>query len=327
MFKRALIAALALAASPLALADDDKAEPKAELGGTVFASYGYDLTDDGDDMAMNKFAIDRAYLIGKARLGKGFATRITVDAGNTGAGYFVFLKHAYMEYSPKKEEIKSRFGMVETPYTSFADDFWGHRYVSKSFADSQGLLPTADLGVSAMGKHQGGLIDWHAAIVNGEGYKADEVDSGKSVQGRLTVDALAKGQKGKLPITVYVNNDKTYDQKATLTYAGAVGYKVPRVTFWAEYIGVNDQEAEVKGSGFSVAALPGLPKYGHLIVRYDKFDPNTDVDDDGNSKMIVGASHDFADKVALAATFEQTTLEVPDSEPFRGVFVHGMVGF
>lgn len=332
-FARSLTILLALTGPTQARADDEKL-PRVEVGGTLFASYGYDLTDvcaevDGpcEDMHMNAFKLDRAYLIARARLGQGFASRLTLDAGDTGAGHFVFVKHAYMEYSPKKEQVRGRFGMIDTPYTGYYDEFWEHRFVAKSFADSVGVLHTADLGASAQGTHKNGLVNWHAALTNGEGYKAPEVDSGKTLQGRLSIDPMApKKGKARLPITAFVSQANTYDQEPVLTYIAAAGYRIPKVTLWAEYLGREDNENEVSAGGYSVSILPGMPKYGHLILRYDHFDPNTDADDDAATKVIVGASHDFVDRVSLAATFEQTTLEAVDT-PTRGLFLRGQAGF
>ncbi len=329
---RSLIFLSALAAGP-ALADEERL-PRVEVGGTLFASYGYDLTDvcaevNGpcEDMHISAFKLDRAYLIARARLGQGFASRLTLDAIDTGAGHVVFVKHAFMEYSPKKEQVRGRFGLIDTPYTGYYDEFWEHRFVAKSFADSVGALYTADLGASAQGTHKAGLINWHAALVNGEGFRAPELDSGKTLQGRLSIDPMApKKGKARLPLTAFVSQANTYDQESVLTYIGAAGYRIPKVTLWGEYLGRKDNENDVTASGYSVSILPGMPKYGHLIVRYDHFDPDIDADDDATTKVIVGASHDFVDRVSLAATFEQTTLEAVDT-PTRGLFLRGQAGF
>jgi hypothetical protein len=64
-----------------------------------------------------------------------------------------------------------------------------------------------------------------------------------------------------------------------------------------------------------------------VVLRYDHHDPDVDTEDDGDDKLIAGFSHDFADKVAGAATFERLSYEVDPAAPVQGLHLHFTAGF
>ncbi len=320
----------------LALAED-KPKPEVELGATIYTHYGYDLTDGSD--GYNEFAVDRAYLYGKAKISKRLSARLTLDVGrfdalvdSTGTEYTLdtkyraFLKHAYLEWKDWAPGMSVRAGMIDTPYVPYQEKFLGTRWIGKVFTDSQKVLGSADLGVNLAGEHAGGVVSWGAAVMNGEGYDKLEVNAGKSVQARLSVDPLAKKDKSKLPITAFVNyNGQGPDADAILTYVGALGYKMPYLTLWGEYVGRS--QGDISGSGYSATLMPGMPKYGYLLVRYDHFDPDGATDKDANDAISAGLAHDFVDKVSLGAFYERGTDEATPDEPEHGLFVRLQAGF
>jgi len=221
--------------------------------------------------------------------------------------------------------VKVRVGMIDTPWAPFSDQFWGQRYISRSMSDEVKLVSTADLGVGAFGKHADGLFGWQAVVINGEGYASIEADAGKTAQARFTVDPLAPGKKGALPLSAFVSYalPGTPDADGTLIYAASAGVEYGPVTAMAEYIG--KQSADVNGSGFSLTLVPHVPKVLNVVARFDLWDADTSVDDDTYTKLIAGVSHDFTPKVSLAAMFERLTLGT--AEPSNAIYLRGQAGF
>lgn len=316
--------ALAADAKP---ADDGL--PSVKPSGVVFAHYGYDLTDGAD--GANAFAMDRVYVRADAQITKRIGTRVTIDAdrfsdNTVDTKYRVFVKHAYVEVKELAPGVKLRAGMIDTPYTPFYDGFWGNRYVSESFAKSQKLLDTADLGVGFWGEHAGGLVNWNVSALNGEGYGKIEVDAGKAVQARVTVDPLAKGGKLALPISGFASyNAHAADGTATFTWVGATGFKSPYAVAWAEVLGVSTDGTS--GLGYSVTLNPRVPKVLGVIGRYDHFDPDGSADTDANTALIAGVSHDWAEKVSTAVTYERAWTEAAPDAATHGVFVRMQAGW
>lgn len=323
-----------LSLTSLAFAED-KVKPEVEAFGMIYAHYGLDLTEGKDNF--NDFGIDRAYFGAKAKMGSRFAARLTLDVDrmkpvetDTGAftydtKYRVYLKHAYLEWKDFAPGMKVRAGMIDTPYVPYTEQFWEHRYVAKTANDDAGNMSSADLGVNIGGTHGKGLVDWVAGVYNGEGYSKVEVDSGKSIEARVTIDPLAKGEKMNLPITAFIDYHMNADADPTITYVGAGGFKMPYIWVWGEYTGVS--EGDLQGSGYSAAVLPGMPKYGRLIFRYDHWDPDNATQKDATTKIIGGVSHNFFEKVALAATYERVTSEAAPDAPSHGAFLRLQAGF
>jgi hypothetical protein len=318
---------------------EEKAEPKFPIvkpSGVIFPRWSLDLTD-GSDM-YNEFAVDRVYLRTDVQINKRFGARITLDADHmkpveTDTGSFlydtkyrVFVKHAYLEIKDLGP-IKIKAGIIDTPYTAWWDNFWGNRYISESFAKQYKVLATADAGVSVQGAHADGLLDWNVSLLNGEGYDKLEVDAGKAVQARITVDPLAKQKDLDLPITGFVSyqGHPTSGGEPTLVYGGGAGFQIPRLLVWAEVLG--ESEGGTSGLGYSATANPRLPKYLGLVARYDHWDPDTSADNDGETRILAGLDKDFFDKVSLAVMYERSWVEGAEDSAEHGIVVHGQAGF
>jgi hypothetical protein len=323
----------------VAHAEDAAEAPKFPIvkpSGMIFMRYQYDLTEATN--GANSFSVDRVYLRTDVQINKRFATRVTLDAdrmkpATLGDGstltfdtkYRVFVKHAYLEVKDLGP-IKIRAGMVETPYAPYYDNFWGNRYISESFAKNAGLVETADLGISVLGNHGKGLVDWNLSLLNGEGYGKVELDAGKSVQARVTVDPLVKMENRNLPLTGFVSySGHPTTGTPTLVWAGAAGFQMPRLCVWAEAMGKS--EGDVSGFGYSATLNPRLPKYAGIVARYDHWDPDTNTDDDATTILIAGVEKDFLEKVAVAVTYERTWLDATPDAPTHGIVVHAQAGF
>ena len=196
--------------------------------------------------------------------------------------------------------------------------------MGKLMADDQKALSTADIGINAQGEQAGGLVSWHAAILNGEGYSKPELDAGKTGQARVSVDPLAKKQKFALPITGFVSYAiPAKGNDSVLVYAGAVGVKVPHVLGWVEYVGKST--GGVSSGGISATVSPRMAKYGGIVLRVDRWDPNAAKDKDASLKISGGLTHDFLEKTAVSLTYERTQPEVGNAT--HGIFARMQAGF
>lgn len=324
----------------LAHAEDKKDEaPVVTVGGMVFAHYGYILGPDAPgDIAtpgtagFNEFALDRSYLTAQATINPALGVRLTLDGdhlSNADADpkYRIFVKHAYLEWRLPVNGVKARFGITDTPYAPYQDNFIGLRWIGKSAGDANKFVSTADVGASIQGDQAKGLVSWQLGVYNGQGYANPEIDAGKALQARVSIDPLAPREKFSLPITGYLGyaGNPSVGEDATLTYAGALGFKMPHLVFWGDYMG--EATGEKSRSTWSVSAVPKAPRYGELILRYSAYDPDADTENDGTSTLVAGIGHDFADKVSAAVTYEETFYEAKGVDPMNGIFLRMQAGF
>lgn len=328
-----------LALHGAAFADEPKKDdgPSVQASGVIFGHYMLNLTDGAKNY--NEFGIDRVYVGADATINERFGANVTLDANRfksvtlesgevvtTDTRYRLFVKKAYLEYKIPHSAAKLRAGLIDAPLGPYFDNFWGHRFVADNYAAWAIKLPTADAGVGVYGKYKKGLLDYAANVVNGEGYDKTEVDSGKLIQGRLSFDPLAKDDaKMSLPITGYVGYQLNPNDASELIASGAIGFDMPNLTFSGQALFTS--QSDVSGFGYSVILMPKAPKVVTGILRYDTFDPDTDVDDNGNAQLIAGVSHHFAKKVIAAVTYERAWTEAAPDLATQGLWVHMNAGW
>jgi hypothetical protein len=182
--------------------------------------------------------------------------------------------------------------------------------------------------VGVYGTHADGLIDWNASLLNGEGYSNLEVDKGKQINARVTVDPLASGGEMNLPITVYgsMNGQPSTVGDPIVILIGALGFKQKYVAAWAEYDMAS--QGDHKYGGYSATLHPMAPDIGGVIFRYDHYDPDNDADGDAQNAIVVGLTHDFKpNQVSIAATYERSSLEGADDPLAEVAFLHMQAGF
>jgi hypothetical protein len=316
--------------SSAALATDRTAD--VSIGAKMYAHFGYDMKPtpyegyvDGDPRP-NEFDIDRAYLNFRAKIDQSFSARITTDVSRTNDERLeVVLKYAYLQVA-FEEGIKLQFGSAGTPLVGFTESFWGHRWAAQSFADSTGVLNSADLGVHAQGTHADGLIGWGASVVNGEGIGRPDEDGAKAFQGRFTVDALHSDMS--LPISVFFSKDfyTHNDVDGHTVLSASAGFDSEFVGVWAEYL--SDDAGDLKGEGMSGHILGKVPDdLFNVLIRVDKWDPDTAVDDDAQISIRFGLTKDFAKKISAGLLYEQTKYEMDPDQPEKGIFLRMQAGF
>ena len=327
-----------------ALADDHT-----QVGGKIYASYGVDLTDtpysgyaDGDPRP-NGFEVDRVYLDFRQKIDDTFSVRATTDVGREDSGKLgLYLKYAYMQVK-LTDDIKLRIGSAQNAQVGFSDRFWGGRWLAKSFIDQEGLVSSADIGVHAHGKHADGMFKWGAAIVNGEGYGNPDMDNDKTFQARVTVDPL--NGDIKLPISLYLSQEfyTREDVDGQNIIVASLGFDQEFVSFWGEYVmdtpGTKfmdeaGAEQDVKSGGMSFNVVGKVPDLLNVVARYDKWDPNTDVDDDGHAMLRFGVTKNLAKKVDVGLMYETKSFEAPSAhvegenkQSEKAVFLRMQAGF
>lgn len=324
-----MLSALLLVPSLLAAEGDKKEGPVVNPEGVILANYGYSLTDTGDPATQGAqgFDVTRVYFGAEITRGERFGARIIFDVGRdeANAKEWVFLKYGYAEVKRLAPGVKVQAGMIPLPWIVNYDSFWGQRYVAKAFTDQFKVLKAADFGVGALGEHAKKRVDWHAVVINGEGFDNPGIDRTIAGQLRLTVDPLAGGEKNNLPLTGFVAYETPPEGgDASLVYVGAAGFRMPYVLLWGEYVGTST--GDTSGGGFSATVMPRVPKVVNVILRYDHWDPDTDAPGDAQDFVVAGVGHDFMKKVSLGVTYERGMLEGVDAAT-HGVFVKGQAGF
>lgn len=113
-------------------------------------------------------------------------------------------------------------GLISTTQFKLQEDFWGKRYVMKSFQDEYKFGSSADLAFSAAYKFNK-VVSADVIVANGEGYKKVQVKDGLQYGAGVTLTPV----KG-LVVRAYGSYNEAVedDEKGITNLAAFVGYKM-----------------------------------------------------------------------------------------------------
>ncbi|MEW6336611.1 MAG: hypothetical protein AB1625_04335 [Acidobacteriota bacterium] len=290
--------------------------PQVKIGGLWYLSY-----QDGEsgNTDTSKFTIKRGYINVEAKITPWMSARITPDTTIDSSGDIkVRLKYAYAKFASPDLGFVTRpeveVGVAHMPWLDFEEHINNYRLQDTMFMERNGLFNSADVGVTFMGLLGGTVSDeyqtsvskdypgkWGSfafGVYNGGGYHASEANTDKVIEGRLTVRPLPEIVPG-LQISYFGVRGKgnTAAEPDWTLDAAMLSFEHRHFVLTGT---LADGEGNQKGDavdasgtalrrdGWSVFAEVKLgPKWG-LIGRYDAWDPNTQVDNDGNERTVAG---------------------------------------
>ena len=103
-----------------------------------------------DDLT-SSFEIRRVYLGYKGKLDEHFSAEVKLDIGSPDdlSQYSLIRRYAYFKtasVSYQKNRIAAWFGLFDMQQFKLQENFWGYRYIYKSFQDEHKFGPSADIG-------------------------------------------------------------------------------------------------------------------------------------------------------------------------------------
>lgn len=171
--------------------------PSIRVGATIFTDY----TVVDTPVARDAFNVTRSYINVSGSVSERISFRVTPDVvrqtdGSTAGSLMFRLKFAYFSVALPRD-MSLRAGMQQTPFIDGEESVYRYRFQGLSFAEQDGALASADVGVSwrsPLGRYG----DVHVGIFNGEGYNRAEVNGEQALMARVTVrpapgHAVARG--------------------------------------------------------------------------------------------------------------------------------------
>jgi hypothetical protein len=276
----------------------------------------------GDGVDHNKFAIKRGYFRVTKELMPWFDAHITLDTTQESVkdsklsdSIQVRVKYAYGKFKlPDFAFLTKPFieaGVVHMPWLDFEEHINFYRCQDTMFIERNKSFNSADFGLTFVSLLGGEMNDEYKknvnsnypgrygsmslGIYNGGGYHASEKNDNKAIEGRLTIrplpDIVPGLQLSYFGITGKGNKDTDPDWNVNL---GMLSYEHKYVSLTGQYFSGKGNQAgddENDRDGYSVFGEIKPMKQFSVFGRYDKFDPNSDADDDDNSRYIVGAAY------------------------------------
>ena len=300
--------------------------PAIRIGTTIFADYTVQqqpkITDaDGNQVTLNQFQVQRAYLNITGNISHSIAFRVTPDitretgTGSSLAGSYTFrLKYAYAQWNLDDYMARgsfARFGMQQNPYFDFFESVYRYRFQGTPFTEREGYQVSADVGAAFRYNLPGNYGDVHAGFFNGENYNRPEVNDQKAFMVRgtlrpLPMHPLLRG----LRFTAFLNKDayvKNADRVRTLL---TTTYEHPNVHAAFEYQTTKDQPSATRtateGRGWSMFVTPRHTSGWEGLFRFDHNVPNKAQKSQVRERTIAGVAYWFPHQgnVATALLFD-----------------------
>jgi hypothetical protein len=270
-----------------------------KISGYVFGDYFYEFSHPDTTIAAlnrNGFQFRRAYFTYDRDLSEQFSVRFRLEVNSPDFArndlLVPYIKHAYLRWSNLIPQGKISFGLSSTPTWNVSEEVWGYRSVEKTIMDLRRVASSADLGVALEGKlTESGVLNYHILIGNGTGTRG-EIDKNK----RAYISVPIKIQQAYI-LVPYFDYEGGNDGTSKNMLALFAGLQKSRFHGGVEVFQkvsnkalANNQDKTEKG--LSVFGAAKVVEKIKLLGRFDIYDPNTDVDDDGNTFIIAGL--DFA---------------------------------
>ena len=287
----------------------------------VFSNFNYNLSTEKGEKAFKEFEIKRAYLGYSYKIDEQFSTKITFDVGNneSGSAYTAFLKIASLKWK-NSDKLTLNVGMVGTKNFKFMEKSWGRRYIEKSAQDKYKWANSADLGVTADYKISDHLaID--AQILNGEGYKKVQDDSGLfrgglGVTYKISTNLALRLHQDIIPRSTYTDStDSQYISTASLAYSGtnfSLGYEAS-LKQNADNI-IADEEK-------SLMSIYGSYKLNEDYTLFARYDDATETTKEG-SYTIYGIERQMTKGVTVALNMQSWTDATDGSEAENTLYLN-----
>ena len=226
-----------------------------------YFSYAVDMSDD----IKFKFISD----VGRSWLG-------------TESRLNIFLKKAQIDY--KTSFGKVSMGLIGTNTYGVQEKNWGYRFIEQSAIDKNKFSSTADIGIG----FSRSLIDnlnMSLQVVNGEGFKQPQLDKYHKISFNTTYGERRLNKNDGYNTGIVYSTEAT-DGDPTNMISAFGGFAGMGLRIGAEYdmLTIGSTESSI----ISVSANYSFMDNKDIFFRYDIYDEDTSVKEDGSSYIITG---------------------------------------
>jgi len=350
--KKTMLMLIALALCTQAIAQETEIKPTSLIQNTTISGNWYLAYTYNEPKDLGVFNLKRGYFTLQTKLNDIFSVRytqdITLDDEGTDAGNVeIRMKYLFMKMQLTPIEVLKNtyfvFGLTQRPWIDFEQSINRYRVQGKMFGERYDIIGSADFGILYEGilggkldenyqnnvnnKYPGKYGSFGIGIFNGPGYHAIELNSNKTLEGRLTLRPLSTAMPGlQLTYAFAYGKNNTPDSKTDFTINTFFLSSESKLhTFTAQYYkGVGDSEnaySDINGlayenDGFSLFGEFNIPKTKlSLFARYDQFVSHqaTDLKEEA---LVGGVAYKFL-KNKLVLDFDQTKTETTDKNIYE----------
>lgn len=248
---------------------------------------GQIVSNGGIEMPRSEFALKRGYFRIEPTITDKIDGRFNLDFysdenSNSGAG--VRVKYAYLNFSDVLPipEGKISVGIIQH-YFGFGYD-WEYITIEQVLEEVEGVAKSADYGIAFLGNLPSDKGVYALGVYNGEGYTVTGSDLD------VTPEILGNLRLTLIPCFTFGSSVLYFTDADKFAAIGLARFSKGPFELRGEYLFQNKDD--IKSSGFMVMPILKLRELTDidvdLVGRFDMWDADTDVADDGHMRIIGG---------------------------------------
>lgn len=300
-----------------------------KFSGLMFGDYFYNLSQNStSEEGMNGFQFRRIFITTDYSIEEKFNTRFRLEADNisimnsSSNKMNVWVKDAYLEWVDIFEGSNLFIGISPTPAFEISTRVWNNRFLEKTILDYNGIVSSRDMGIDLRGNliADGNIKYW--IKIGNNANSGPENNKYKRFYGLLEFHPYQN-----MIITTYGDyaaNSDVYDNAAntsksnnSIVCALFCNYKLEKISIGIETFFRTIQNGYKKSEniplqnlnsyGISTWAYYSLSDKFNFVGRYDYYDPNSKIELDHNSLILLAVDYKPMSKVHLAPNCEIKT--------------------
>jgi len=273
-----------------------------KIGGVTY----FDFISIDDSLAFN---FQRQYFGYGGEVSDQVSFNILFDVGRPelDSRLNVYLKKAQINY--KSSLGKFNFGLIGMNTYAVQESNWGYRFIEKSAIDKNNFSSTADLGVG-FSKSLIDNLNLSLLIVNGEGFKTPQGDKFQKIAFNATYGESNLNKNDGYNAGLVYTTESTDTDPTTMTSVFG-GFAGMGIRIGGEY----DMQtiSGVNKNIISVSANYSVRDNIDIFTRYDIYDGDTSIDNDGENYLVTGIVLTCDGGISVAPNVRMITNE-DDSE-------------
>lgn len=274
--------------------------------GTIGGVTYFDYTVAEETSAFN---FNRQYFSYKGVASGQVTYKVVFDVGRTNKNdgedtrLTAFLKKAQIDY--KTSFGKFNFGLIGMNTYGVQEKNWGYRFIEKSSIDKNKFSSSADIGIG-FSKSILDNLNLSLQVVNGEGYKKPQNDKYHKITFNTTYGERKLNKNDGYNIGVVYTTESTDNDPTTMTSVFG-GFSGMGIRIGAEYDLQN--KSGVNSNIISVSANYAINENIDVFTRYDIFDEDSSVEEDGENYLIAGVLIHCGSGLSVAPNMRMTSFE------------------
>ncbi|MBN1132626.1 MAG: hypothetical protein JXA39_06105 [Bacteroidales bacterium] len=278
-----------------------------KISARIYSNFNYGLNHANSTTA---FEVTRAYFGYKRFFQQHFFAEVKLDIGSPDdiSEYslirrYTYFKNAYAGYLSKKVIVW--LGLFDMQQFKTQENFWGYRYLFKSYMDAYRFGPSADIGIG-MKYDFSRLLSADLIVSNGEGYNSPQFDNNYKTGIGLTLTPLS-GMTFRSYFSVFTK------ENPQMTFVVFIGYQRDHFRLGGEYVLQKNYKfyRDHNRFGYSVYSTLILNNKWEAFARYDQVYSNTlpenpipwNLADDG-SAIIAGVQYTPVEQIHVALNYQ-----------------------